>query len=1220
MKDEPQNPWIDPELEARIVHLVLGEASDLERDQLEQLIAEHPELATFMRQMEAVHGLLGEVAAEEQAAADDSWELSDDRRNEVLAAIGGAAVEQPTINMIEGASDAQEMKQHSSFIGNLGKVAAVIGIVGIMSGLLLPAGQSARESSRKAAVLNNMKQQGLGLETYSEPVSESEPEVSDGATLPRPYYLSDDVQFFSPGDPAKDSVDGFQAESKSALAAIRGNLESSGIAPSSDDYVGSVPSGEMNTNSGAEWFGDRVGGDVDAVSEFFNDGDVARSAESVNGGLFSQAPAAAPYRLDLSKGLEDQSADGGSLAMGEARIELDVPFRGNSFSTDQVKDQAGANAHWGMPAAGQPAGVDQQVVDLDGPVDSSDAFDVLPETFSWHDRRSERSQVSAQLQPESSQLNKGSGVADESRSRRQLSASELPLGFEAGLREYKITDRSGGLPSGGGFGGGGGGGFGGGGGRASSVANEGESRSDPVSVETAPANPSPTDGASEAIVGTDISLGLQFSLPKQSSSAGPEEMSGGANLYARAAGPKHFESLERFREPADGNGDRFGALSGSDAAAKQPAPQIELPKLTNMVPGATIAVPEGETVVSGGRKRLSQVHRGGTSAESETSKEARSQENFSTTTGDSTRELRERIRSDQESRDADFSEIRKPDAKSWEENALVSRSDFKRLNINAYGGLRGESAGEPLPAAKQDFDGEEYGIALERKGLQGQSGQSKLGISEELGTIDPSTEAAETRRNNLNYQPSFSTIVESQDEAVVWRKKHAPGAVLDERLASSEAFSTFSLHVGDVSFKLAQTALAQGKWPEAARVRVEEFVNAFDYGDPMPRVSEKVACRTEQAIHPFLQQRNLLRISLRTAASGRASQTPLRLTFLLDNSGSMERIDRQQTVRRAFALLAHQLTPADQVTLVSFARQPRLLADKVSGGESARLIQLIENLPSEGGTNFEAALSLAFEKAREQYIDGAQNRVILLTDGAANLGDADPESLAEKIVTMRNDGIAFDAAGIGADGLNDEILEALTRNGDGRYYLLDRPEDADEGFARQIAGALRPAAKNVKVQIEFNPSRVGRYKLLGFEKHRLKKEDFRNDKVDAAEMAAAEAGVAVYQFEAKPDGQGDIGSVSVRFRDMSTGQMVEKRWPIPFEANAPRAQEAAPSMRVATAASLLAARLRGEPLGESVDLQTLASLIETLPEQYLSATRVQQLQQMIQQARQLSGQ
>jgi len=465
--------------------------------------------------------------------------------------------------------------------------------------------------------------------------------------------------------------------------------------------------------------------------------------------------------------------------------------------------------------------------------------------------------------------------------------------------------------------------------------------------------------------------------------------------------------------------------------------------------------------------------------------------------------------------------------------------------------------------------------------------------------------------------PMLEDNSESMKKARVNRLTAPAG--LNEKTAEDEAFSTFSLHVSDVSFKLARAALANGQWPEAAKVRIEEFVNAFDYGDPMPTLSEKVSCRLEQSIHPFLQQRNLLRVSMRTAAAGRSNNTPLRLTFLLDNSGSMERIDRQQTVRRAFALLAQQLKPIDQVTLISFARQPRLLADKVSGHQSHQLLELIADLPSEGGTNIEAALQLAFEKAKEQQVDGAQNRIILLTDGAVNLGDANPESLSRMVTTMRSEGIAFDAAGICAEGLNDEVLEALTRKGDGRYYLLDSLEAADDGFARQIAGALRPSAKNVKVQVEFNPKRVGRYKLLGFEKHRLNQEDFRNDSVDAAEMAAAEAGVAMYQFEAKPDGEGDVGSVSVRFRDLSTGQMIENRWPIPYEAAAPRPDQAAPSLRIATSAALLAAKLRGGPLGETVDLKTLSDLIAGLPDRDRNADRVQQLHQMIQQARQVSG-
>ena len=469
--------------------------------------------------------------------------------------------------------------------------------------------------------------------------------------------------------------------------------------------------------------------------------------------------------------------------------------------------------------------------------------------------------------------------------------------------------------------------------------------------------------------------------------------------------------------------------------------------------------------------------------------------------------------------------------------------------------------------------------------------------------------------------PAPSPEVESKKRGgIALQSKPAapqPAESLDEQTASAEAHSTFSLHVSDVSFKVAQALLSQGQWPEAAKIRIEEFVNALDYHDPLPGGDQKVACRVEQAIHPFLMQRNLLRVSMRTAATGRAQNTPLRLTLLLDNSGSMERPDRRQAVLRAFQTLTNQLSAADQVTLISFASTPRLLAEKVPGNQGETLLQLIENLPSEGGTNLEAALLLAREKAAEQQLAGAQSRIVLLTDGAVNLGNANPESLAKLVIQLRDAGIAFDAAGISAQDLNDEVLEALTRQGDGRYYLLDSAEAATESFAAQVAGALSPSAQNVKVQVEFNPQRVGRYKLLGFEKHRLAKEDFRNDQVDAAEMAAAEAGVAVYQFEVKPNGSGDVGSVSVRFRDLSTGQMVERRWPIPYESNAPRLEQAEATMQLAASAALFAAKLSGGPIADSVDLAQLQKLLATLSEQYANQPRVQQLKAMIDQAKEI---
>jgi Mg-chelatase subunit ChlD len=439
-----------------------------------------------------------------------------------------------------------------------------------------------------------------------------------------------------------------------------------------------------------------------------------------------------------------------------------------------------------------------------------------------------------------------------------------------------------------------------------------------------------------------------------------------------------------------------------------------------------------------------------------------------------------------------------------------------------------------------------------------------------------------------------------------------------ETLTSAEPYSTFSLNVSDVSFKLAKTALLENNsFPEAAKVRVEEFVNAFDYGDPAPSLNEKIACNIDQAAHPFLQQRNLMRVSMRTAAEGRSASQPLRLTILLDKSGSMERADREESVLRTMQALAKHLGPADKISAIAFARQPRLIADQLGGDRAKELVGLVAATPSEGGTNLDEALKLADTLATRQFDEGAINRIVLITDGAANLGDADPESLKERVIALRQRGIAFDACGVGADGLNDATLEALTRKGDGRYYFLDRPEDADANFVRQLAGSLRPAAKNVKVQVKFNPERVTRYRLAGFEKHRLEKEDFRNDKVDAAEMAAAESGNALYQFEADPAGSGDIGEVFVRFLDTDSGKMIERSWPIPYQKNPARLSEAKPSMQLAASAAFLGEKLKGGPAADPIRLSELTPITNQLRSQNQDP-RVQSLIQMIEKVRSLS--
>jgi secreted protein with Ig-like and vWFA domain len=325
-------------------------------------------------------------------------------------------------------------------------------------------------------------------------------------------------------------------------------------------------------------------------------------------------------------------------------------------------------------------------------------------------------------------------------------------------------------------------------------------------------------------------------------------------------------------------------------------------------------------------------------------------------------------------------------------------------------------------------------------------------------------------------------------------------------------------------------------------------------------------------------------------------------------------------VRKAIESLVSLLGPNDEVTLIGFARQPRLLAESVSGDKASELLKIIANTPAEGGTNIEEALKLGHELAKRHFQEKAQNRIVFLTDGAANLGNADHDQLATFIEDMRKEGIAFDACGVGIEGLDDGMLESLSRKGDGRYYVLNSVEDADANFARQLAGALRPAAKNVKVQVRFNSARVRSYRLIGFEQHRLKEEDFRNDKVDAAELAAEEAAVAVYQVEPLSQGEGELGEVFVRFLDVASGNMVERSWLLPYDAKAPAFDRASPTMQLAGTAALFAEVLQRGGKEDMAHLHELTPVVNALRSHFPNNERVDDLVDMFEQVKKEAAQ
>ena len=283
------------------------------------------------------------------------------------------------------------------------------------------------------------------------------------------------------------------------------------------------------------------------------------------------------------------------------------------------------------------------------------------------------------------------------------------------------------------------------------------------------------------------------------------------------------------------------------------------------------------------------------------------------------------------------------------------------------------------------------------------------------------------------------------------------------------------------------------------------------------------------------------------------------------------------------------------------------------------LAETVGKLPPQGGTNLEEALQQAYDVALRHFIHNGINRIVLMTDGAANLGNVNPTALKSRVEQGRKQGIAFDCFGIGWEGFNDDLLEELSRNGDGRYGFVNTPEEATSEFAAQLAGALQVAASDVKVQVEFNPKRVVLFRQIGYAKHQLTKQQFRDNTVDAAEIGAAESGNALYTVQVNPKGQGDIGKVRVRYKTPSTSEYHEHEFAVPYTGASLPMEKASPALRLACASAAFAEWLTSSPFAAEVTPDKLLRYLTGMTTAFPGDPRPRRLEDMIRQAKSISG-
>lgn len=398
---------------------------------------------------------------------------------------------------------------------------------------------------------------------------------------------------------------------------------------------------------------------------------------------------------------------------------------------------------------------------------------------------------------------------------------------------------------------------------------------------------------------------------------------------------------------------------------------------------------------------------------------------------------------------------------------------------------------------------------------------------------------------------------------------------------ADDAKSTFAVDVDTGSYTIARRKLQSGTLPPAASVRVEEFVNYFDYNYPEPdRGSFSVDM--EAAPSPFEadDSRRLMRVGVQGKHISRAERKPVHLTFLVDVSGSMNSPDKLGLAKRSLRMLTNNLREGDSVALATYAGRTAKILDPTGVERRERILSSISNLRAGGSTAMNSGMQIAYELALENYEPGHENRVIVLSDGDANVGPSSHGQILDRIRSYVDEGVTLSTIGFGMGNYQDTMMEQLANNGNGNYFYIDTEEEARKVFGEQVDGTLQVIAKDVKIQVEFDERAVSKYRLIGYENRDIADEDFRDDRVDAGEIGAGHTVTALYELEVDPDADRRLATVRVRHKEPEGTEAREQEFGLHAEEVRSDIADASGDFQFATAVAGLAEKLRNSPYAE----------------------------------------
>lgn len=333
------------------------------------------------------------------------------------------------------------------------------------------------------------------------------------------------------------------------------------------------------------------------------------------------------------------------------------------------------------------------------------------------------------------------------------------------------------------------------------------------------------------------------------------------------------------------------------------------------------------------------------------------------------------------------------------------------------------------------------------------------------------------------------------------------------KLVAEHPVSTFSIDVDTGAYANVRRFLREGRLPVHDAVRVEELINYFSYNYQTPADKRRpFAVTTAIAPAPWDKNRHLLQIGIKGYDVGKEVLPPANLVFLIDVSGSMRSANKLELLKTSLKLLARQLRKQDRISMVVYAGASGVVLEPVAGDATGQIIAALDALTAGGSTNGGDGIRLAYAMAEQGFIKSGINRVLLATDGDFNVGTVNFEALKNLVEEKRKSGIALTTLGFGTGNYNDHLMEQLADAGNGNYAYIDNLNEAQKVLVEQMSATMLTIAKDVKIQIEFNPETVAEYRLIGYENRALRREDFANDKVDAGEIGAGHTVTALYEI------------------------------------------------------------------------------------------------------------